>query len=364
METETSNADLLEEGDRGRPATSPTRRSLTVSSFKHGHNGRRTKLTNGLLRAISHIIEDIEILSISHLNQELLARGHSLSRSTVFRAMEILGMRMDRDKKRWCIGGLGVALGAGTRERRLQNAPSDEPRRQPSTTLPRGRFDEQLLCETNDRGMYIYNTGKLELTPSQYSHTLPSNPMSSTHHRKPSTSNHDNLLIPRGRLQSNPRGESTAEGVRDSTPVELSSATKRFIDSHTKTVQQHFPKHYGEGVCCAKTSGLHQKVSKTFEDDGQTPSTTGRQHACDDASTASVTSVLSRSLETGRSVSRKRKSDCPAKITPTCHAKGGRVKRQSWGFTPQGSSTVCGNDYKAHSYSQHEQVRQCPKLKM
>ncbi|XP_022094764.1 uncharacterized protein LOC110981476 [Acanthaster planci] len=78
---------------------------------KKGRQGRRTKLTGGLLRAISEILAEMDILSISHLSQELLNRGHSLSRSTVFRAMETLGLRVDRDRKVWCAGPVGTEAG-------------------------------------------------------------------------------------------------------------------------------------------------------------------------------------------------------------------------------------------------------------
>ncbi|XP_071800584.1 uncharacterized protein [Asterias amurensis] len=345
METGTRNVRLLD------PATTPNRRSMTVvSSFKHGHNGRRTKLTNGLLRAISDIIEDTEILSISHLNQELLARGHSLSRSTVFRAMEILGMRMDRDKKRWCIGGSRVSLGVETRVSHL-NKSSDEVTKSsclPSATPPGGSLDETLLCET-ERGADIHSTGKLQLIPSQYNpirtNPIPSNHSNSvgpTHQQNPRPSNRENFpkLKLAGSIQSNLLGNSTAAGERDS-----ASSTKRF-----KTLDQPCPKRCGESDRCTKTSELHREVNKTLIDDGQTPSVKDRQHTYQVwgnvlESKSSVTSVMPR--ETGRSMSRKRKSDCPAKITPTSYAKIGAA-------TKQGSNTVYGKDSNPQ-YGGHEQ---------
>ncbi|XP_038058923.1 uncharacterized protein LOC119730207 [Patiria miniata] len=93
---------IAEQGCKKTPTSAKPRRTSYYK--KKGRQGRRTKLTGSLLGAITKIINETEIMSISHLSQELFARGHSLSRSTVFRAMEVLGLQMDRDRKVWCAG--------------------------------------------------------------------------------------------------------------------------------------------------------------------------------------------------------------------------------------------------------------------
>ena len=275
-------------------------------------------------------------------------------------------MRMDRDTKKWYIGS--ARTGADHQDNRCrggQNSSGNEDESeldQPGPPPDRNMFCDRTADDQTE-GIYINIIGHLQHSPSQFKSRLHWNTSNNDH---PMDTCGDDTFHLEERNSSDPydqQEDPRPRGDLDNLKVPAVGAgqldrcwgSARAINIRTETASQRKMEskiHRDSGSSATPGSHRIQPVGgQTIPLSADAHTEKGRGAGCG----RDVTSASSSwTLETlGRS--RKRKSDCPAKLAPI--RTEGERKTSSWLLTSQASISGQGNEVARQTSRGQMQVR-------